>query len=344
MTRWSPILVALLLGATFAGAARAETPDPDKAAALEHYDRGVELARQGHYQEALDEFSTAYEKSPNYAVLYNIGQAYIGLKKPIEALKALEQYVDDAKTEVAPERLERIKKQIAAQRAELVELRLAVNTLGAAIEVDGRPAGTAPLSGPLWLTPGTHLLVVSAPTRATLARSLNVEQGKVIDLTVELLPLPVAPRNRSAAAATVPSQAAPAAQTTPAGATHAPAPETSTTGTLRTVSYVLGGVGVALEVTAAVHYIWNRNRYDSWQAEDKALHAEQVTGDYQQRQSANNELATSIQGAKTVTLGLALGGGVCLASGVSLFFLSASTTQGSAGTPSSFAVTARGTW
>jgi hypothetical protein len=110
------------------------------------------------------------------------------------------------------------------------------------------------------------------------------------------------------------------------------------------VSYVLGGVGLALEVSAAAHYFWNHNRYDRWQTEDQALHAERVTGDYQERLSANNELAASIQGAKTVTLGLALGGGVCLASGVSLFFLSASTTQGSRATPSSFMLTTRGVW
>ncbi len=101
---------------------------------------------------------------------------------------------------------------------------------------------------------------------------------------------------------------------------------------------------MALEATALVHYFWNHDRYEHWKSEDQALHAEQVPGDYHARQNANNELAASIDGAKDVTVGLALGGAACVAGGVSVFFVSVGTASNAASRPSSFVLTARGAW
>jgi tetratricopeptide (TPR) repeat protein len=340
----SCLLLLFAIGVSPAAVGAAEPSDADRQEAIEHYDHGLELARAGQYQQALDEFYAAYQKSPNYAVLYNIGQAYIALKQPVEAVRALEQYVEDGKTEVRPERLQRINKQIAAQRAELGVLRLAVNAPSASIELDGKPAGTVPLAEPLRVAAGTHLLAVSATGRATLVRSVTINRGEVVDLTVELAVLPVPPVTPAEAQPAKASATRPGPQAATAPVKDA-APAKEPSGVLRTLSYVLGAAGLALEATAIGHYVWNQQRFEHWKTEDQALHAERVAGDYAARQAANNELATSIDGAENVTVGLAAAGGVCLAGGVSLFFVSAGTkTRTASAEPSTFYLSARGVW
>jgi tetratricopeptide (TPR) repeat protein len=77
------------------GAGATSTPlrnarDPDRELARQHYDRGLQFAAEGDYQRALVEFLTAYDQSPNFAVLYNIGQVYVALERHDEAITALD--------------------------------------------------------------------------------------------------------------------------------------------------------------------------------------------------------------------------------------------------------------
>src|SRR5690242_12704125 len=72
--------------------ARADDPRGDARA---HYARGLELAAQNGYAGALREFNEAYNISPQYAVLYNIGQAHIALGQTAEAIEALGRYLRD---------------------------------------------------------------------------------------------------------------------------------------------------------------------------------------------------------------------------------------------------------
>ena len=63
------VLVALC---AFQPATSAQTKT--KAEARKHFDHGLALAKQGVYAEAVVEFNRAYELSPHFAVLYNLGQ------------------------------------------------------------------------------------------------------------------------------------------------------------------------------------------------------------------------------------------------------------------------------
>jgi hypothetical protein len=307
------LALAVLLAT--ASPAAAEPTEADSEFARRHYEVGLDLARAGRYEEALQEFLLAYEKSPHFAVLYNIGQAYIGLERPVEALSALERYSKEGGGEIPPDRVERINKQIAAQRARVGELRILVNVPGAAIELDGKLAGTSPMLEPLLVAPGTHLMSVTAPDRPPLVRSVTGAAGQALDLAVELAPPPPVP-----SAARVPEPAPrPSARPSPAPASRAPSDvKTGPNSTLRTFGYVLGGAGVVLGGAAVWHYLWNRSRYESWQAEDSALDAERVPGDRFARQQANNELSTSIDRAEPVTVALALSAVGCLAAGTTL--------------------------
>ncbi len=68
-----------------------------------------------------------------------------------------------------------------------VPVSISVLPFGARVEVDGQP-----VEGPLELWPGTHRLQVSHPTHLPQERTLTVEEGKPLELSLKLEPAPVA--------------------------------------------------------------------------------------------------------------------------------------------------------
>ena len=80
---------ALLAGLLALGAAGIGRADDPRGEARAHYARGLELAGQNGYEGALREFNAAYAISPQFAVLFNIGQAHIALGHTVEAIEAL---------------------------------------------------------------------------------------------------------------------------------------------------------------------------------------------------------------------------------------------------------------
>ena len=89
--RGAALFAALLAVAT----ARSGRADDPRGEARAHYARGLELAGQNGYEGALREFNAAYAISPQFAVLFNIGQAHIALGHTIEAIAALTRYLTD---------------------------------------------------------------------------------------------------------------------------------------------------------------------------------------------------------------------------------------------------------
>src|SRR5215831_5434363 len=85
-------LAAALLALAAAGIARADDPRQEARA---HYAKGLELGAQNGYAGALREFEQAYALSPQYAVLYNIGQAHVALGHTAEAIDVLGRYLRD---------------------------------------------------------------------------------------------------------------------------------------------------------------------------------------------------------------------------------------------------------
>src|SRR5262245_13784997 len=59
--------------------------------AAERFDRGLTLFNEGDNTGALSEFKRAYELVPNQAVLLNIGLTYAAMRRPVEAVDALDE-------------------------------------------------------------------------------------------------------------------------------------------------------------------------------------------------------------------------------------------------------------
>ncbi len=103
----------LLLGASLAlVTATPARADDSREVARVHYARGLDLANRNAYAEALQEFNQAYIVSPEFAVLYNIGQCHVALGHPTEATEALTRYLRDGGERIPPARREAVKAQL----------------------------------------------------------------------------------------------------------------------------------------------------------------------------------------------------------------------------------------
>jgi len=131
------------------GATAVATEPDSKAVAREHYQRGVAAFQANRFGDAAIEFRTAYQTSPAYAVLYNIGQVDVALGDAVGAVDAFEKYLEQGGNAIAKERRQTVEAEVEKQRARIGTTLLHVQPEGAEVRVDGKLIGKAPLSKPL---------------------------------------------------------------------------------------------------------------------------------------------------------------------------------------------------
>jgi tetratricopeptide (TPR) repeat protein len=303
------LLLALVLGSV--GTAHAS--DDPRAAARSHFERGNELAGNGAYEAALAEFRQAYEKSPHFAVLYNVGLCYVALGRPVEAIEAFRKYLAEGRSEVPTARGDEIEAQIATLEFRLAELSVTTDRPGARVLVDGRDVGQTPLAGPVRLSAGKHDVSASLEGAPTASRTVELREAerRTVDFTFALSAEGPTPQSSPDAA----PKAAPSrilAQNPPERA------DSSESGPYRTLGYALAGAGAVVGGGALAHYFWNQGRHDDWEAEHARLGNGPTAPGYYDRVVANNERAASIERASGVTVGLFVASGTLLAGGVTL--------------------------
>ena len=313
----------VLLTTVLAESGRADE-DPRESAAA-HYARGIELANQGLYEAALEQFNDAYAKSPHFAVLYNIGQAQITLGRPMEAIEALSNYLRDGAEKVPLSRREQVQAQIGLLESRLAELSITTGRSGISIRVDGRDVGRTPLYQPLRLAAGTHTINASSPDGTEVTRVVTIGEAER-----QRLELGFANGTSSAAvgrAASIPEEApgtAPPASPLLLSTSAGPPPEPwyFHGKTMRRMAYVLTGVGILSAGAAVGIYLSKRGQYDDWQAGNAALQNDTVgSAAYMAQATANNAQAGSLSNANHAVLGLSIAGGVLAAAGVTLFLV-----------------------
>ena len=277
MLRWTaPVAALVALGAPRAG--RADDPRSDARA---HYAKGLELAGQHGYEGALREFEAAYAISPQFAVLYNIGQAHVALGRAREAIDALTRYLRDGGDRISPERRVQVERQIARLSASLPNPALpsqaeverataaAAGEAIAAASENARPLADRPgtlavrcaesglkltLDGKhvdptvsargLALPAGPHRLALALPGRRPTEQTVAVSDGTATVVLCENL---VPPLGAGPTPALGPPVFSDLGTGGPPPTIHA-----------RTVAYLLGGIGLALGGAAIGVYVWNR--------------------------------------------------------------------------------------
>jgi hypothetical protein len=182
-------LIALAF-VTMLGAARPALAAGDDASAIEsaatHFHHGVSLYKDGDYEAALVEFRRAQELSPNYRVLYDIGQSLYLLQRYAEALEAFEAYLAQGGTQLAPARRASVEADLKALRGRVGYLEIVVNVEGADIRVDDRVVGRSPLAQPLLVSVGHRKVSVVKSDRVPVERFIDVAVGDRTKLAFDL--------------------------------------------------------------------------------------------------------------------------------------------------------------
>lgn len=164
-----------------------EADDP----AREHFFAGVELYAGGDREGAVEQFVASFELRHEPVVAYNLGQVLKELRRYEEAVFWYRRYL--AMTEHSEVRATVRKRRVVTslvrrlQRA-LVELTIEVLPEGAEVRLDDRRVGTAPLEGPLLVSPGERTLRLSAEGYDTLEERLQVRAREPLTLQFSLLP------------------------------------------------------------------------------------------------------------------------------------------------------------
>lgn len=159
-----------------------------KAQASAHFERGVELAKEAAYAEALIEFSRAYELSPHYSTLYNIAQAYVGLGKPVQAVDALKRYLAEGGAQIGIDRRRAVEAELVKQFARTATLTIEVDAANAEVSIDGEVVGQSPLSAPVRVAIGVHRVSARLENGVTREQSITVAGEEQHTLRLELTP------------------------------------------------------------------------------------------------------------------------------------------------------------
>src|SRR5580704_1908361 len=157
------VVASLLVGLVPASVLAQPAPPPPppateatKAEARDRFDRGLKLFNDGDNPGALAEFKRAYELIPNALVLYNIGLVCAAMGRPVEAVDALDKVLASP-AGVAPDRLARAQ-QTRDEQAHRVARITVVTNVPAAVEIDNVVAGQTPMTSPLRVSGGVHVV------------------------------------------------------------------------------------------------------------------------------------------------------------------------------------------
>lgn len=172
-----------------AAPAAAPTPEVLKEAA-DHYQRGLSLYGEGEFVLALVEFERAYQLTPNYRVLYNIGQVRIQLGRYAKGREALEEYLKQGGTSINAERTAAVTKDLEMLAERTAMLNVVVNEPGADVAVDGRVVGQSPLAAPLVIDAGEHTLDVRKVGFYDKSSQVTLAGRDEIEVKVDLLKIP----------------------------------------------------------------------------------------------------------------------------------------------------------
>jgi len=150
-----------------------------------HFQRAVELADDGLYPEALVEFHRAHASAPNYAVLYNIGMVWVALGHPVEAIAALESYLERGGAAISDQRRSEVAAELRRQRGRVGAVTVELVPPDATLLVDGAPATLEP-GGVVHLGAGLHQLTAIQADRAPATAPVAIRGGETLTVRLAL--------------------------------------------------------------------------------------------------------------------------------------------------------------
>ena len=126
--------------------------------------------------------------SPNWKLLYNIGQCSKHLGDGARSLRAFERYLLEGRAEIGKPRRTEVEREIADLSAIVGRIEVTAAVEGAVVAIDGAAQGKTPLGGPLFANAGRHHVTASKEGAPAVARDVVVPKGGSVKVEFELTP------------------------------------------------------------------------------------------------------------------------------------------------------------
>jgi len=144
-------------------------------AAREANEKALAASSAGHYAEALALFQAAYDDSPSYVILYNIGKMAALTGDFARAKHAYECHLSLGDGALDAERRAEVEREIVLATARVATLAIEVDEPGVEIAIDGVVVGHSPLDDLVFVNPGKR--TVRAVGEKTEEQTLDVARG-----------------------------------------------------------------------------------------------------------------------------------------------------------------------
>lgn len=152
--------------------------------ARRHFERGVELAGESRWQDAIREFEAARDLRATAAVYNNLGLAYRAVGRNGDAIRALRDYLRIAGNEIEPARVHQVTEYIRELSATIGRLRIDLEPATATLTLDGAAAP----GDSVWrdVDPGRHVIAAEAAGFRGATRRVEVSPGGTVEIDMHL--------------------------------------------------------------------------------------------------------------------------------------------------------------
>ena len=174
-----------------ASSARAEEPwqtDPESVA-KELFFRGVKLLEAGDAERALDAFQRSRATIPRRGNTLNAAICLEKLGRFDEALELYEDVIARFATDLPIAERVALASTMADLRKKVSSVTISANVTGASVQIDGRPRGTLPLTAPIRVTAGSHVVRVVKNGYETFTAKVEVRALESLTVDAKLEPL-----------------------------------------------------------------------------------------------------------------------------------------------------------
>jgi hypothetical protein len=163
-----------------------ERSDLLKKKASEHFERGVQLFRDGAYRAALIEFERAYQTLPDFRLLYNQAQMRMLLQDYLGATRDYERYLVEGGAAVSAERRETVEHELEVLRTRVARISIKTTPEHAKVYVDDAVVGETPLAATIPLNVGRHRVYAEAADGSSAALVVDLAAGELHEVNLEL--------------------------------------------------------------------------------------------------------------------------------------------------------------
>ncbi|MBN2717181.1 MAG: PEGA domain-containing protein [Deltaproteobacteria bacterium] len=157
----------------------------NKQHAIEHFNTGVEMMRNGEFENAALAFERANKLYSTRNGFFNLATCYVEMARYVDAARTISSlkgtYGVNIDEKLQSDLIE-LEKKI---QASILQVALEVNVDGAQVVIDGKPFGSTPINSPIILPLKEHKMVVSREGYESQTTTIRPEEKKLnISLTL----------------------------------------------------------------------------------------------------------------------------------------------------------------